>query len=48
MVHAFSLLEHLKITNLDFVFKGGTPLVLLLEEVYRFSINIYNYLLTLL
>ncbi|WP_437373045.1 hypothetical protein [Maribacter litoralis] len=32
MVHAFSLLEHLKIAGLDFVFKGGTSLVLLLEE----------------
>ena len=40
MVHAFSLLEHLKIVNLDFVFKGGTSLVLLLEEGNRFSIDI--------
>lgn len=39
MVHAFSLLEHLKIANLDFVFKGGTSLVLLLEED-NFSIDI--------
>ena len=40
MVHAFSLLEHLKIEGLDFVFKGGTSLVLLLEEGNRFSIDI--------
>ncbi|WP_047418749.1 nucleotidyl transferase AbiEii/AbiGii toxin family protein [Cellulophaga sp. Hel_I_12] len=40
MVHAFSLLEHLKIEGLNFVFKGGTSLVLLLEEGNRFSIDI--------
>lgn len=40
MVHAFSLLEYLKIEGLDFVFKGGTSLVLLLEEGNRFSIDI--------
>ena len=40
MVHAFSLLEHLKIEGLDFVFKGGTSLVLLLEAGNRFSIDI--------
>ena len=40
MVHALSLLEHLKIAGLDFVFKGGTSLVLLLEKDNRFSIDI--------
>lgn len=40
MIHAFSLLEHLKIAGLDFVFKGGTSLVLLLKEGNRFSIDI--------
>lgn len=40
MVHALSLLEHLKLVGLDFVFKGGTSLVLLLEEGNRFSIDI--------
>jgi len=40
MVNALSLLEHLKIAKLDFVFKGGTSLVLLLEEGNRFSIDI--------
>tara|TARA_Y100000589_G_scaffold290021_1_gene292473 strand:+ start:85 stop:324 length:240 start_codon:yes stop_codon:yes gene_type:complete len=32
MVHALSLLEHLKLAGLDFVFKGGTSLVLLLKR----------------
>ncbi|MDT0294848.1 nucleotidyl transferase AbiEii/AbiGii toxin family protein [Mesonia ostreae] len=40
MVHALSLLEHLKIAGLDFVFKGGTSLILLLKEGNRFSIDI--------
>lgn len=40
MVHALSLLEYLKLAGLDFVFKGGTSLVLLLEEGNRFSIDI--------
>ena len=40
MVHALSLLEHLKIAGLDFVFKGGTSLVLLLQKDNRFSIDI--------
>ena len=42
MVHALSLLEHLKIAGVDFVFKGGTSLVLLLEKDNRFSIDIDN------
>lgn len=40
MAHALSLLEHLKKVGLDFVFKGGTSLVLLLKEGNRFSIDI--------
>src|SRR5690606_12500305 len=40
MVHAFSLLEYLKLAGLEFVFKGGTSLVLLLEKDNRFSIDI--------
>ena len=40
MIYAFHLLEQLKINGLDFVFKGGTSLVLLLEEESRFSIDI--------
>ena len=40
MIYAFHLTERLKTTGLDFVFKGGTSLVLLLEEANRFSIDI--------
>lgn len=40
MIYAFHLLEQLKINGLEFVFKGGTSLVLLLDEGNRFSIDI--------
>lgn len=40
MIYALHLLERLKANGLDFVFKGGTSLVLLLEEGNRFSIDI--------
>lgn len=40
MIYALHLLERLKANGLDFVFKGGTCLVLLLKEVNRFSIDI--------
>lgn len=40
MIHAFHLLELLKTHGLEFVFKGGTSLILLLEEGNRFSIDI--------
>lgn len=40
MIYALHLLEQLKSNGLDFVFKGGTSLVLLLEEGNRFSIDI--------
>jgi len=40
MIHALHLLERLKRHGLDFVFKGGTSLVLLLNEGNRFSIDI--------
>lgn len=40
MIYALHLLERLKTNGLDFVFKGGTSLVLLLEEDSRFSIDI--------
>jgi predicted nucleotidyltransferase component of viral defense system len=39
MIYALHLLERLKTNGLDFVFKGGTSLVLLLEEGNRFSID---------
>jgi predicted nucleotidyltransferase component of viral defense system len=40
MIYAFHLLERLRANGLEFVFKGGTSLVLLLEEDNRFSIDI--------
>jgi hypothetical protein len=40
MIYALHLLEQLKANGLDFVFRGGTSLVLLLEEGNRFSIDI--------
>ncbi len=40
MIYAFHLLERLKTNGLNFIFKGGTSLVLLLEEENRFSIDI--------
>ncbi len=40
MIYAFHLLERLKANGLDFVFKGGTSLLLLLDEENRFSIDI--------
>lgn len=40
MMYAFTLLEHLKIKGLDFIFKGGTALVLMTEEFHRFSKDI--------
>jgi hypothetical protein len=40
MIFALHLLELLKVNGLDFVFKGGTSLVLLIETGNRFSIDI--------
>lgn len=40
MIYALHLLERLQSNGLDFVFKGGTSLILLLEEGNRFSIDI--------
>jgi len=40
MIHALYLLEQLKLSGLDFIFKGGTSLILLLEEPKRFSVDI--------
>ena len=40
MIYALHLLEQLGNNGLEFVFKGGTSLVLLLEEGNRFSIDI--------
>lgn len=40
MIYALHLLEQLQQNGLKFTFKGGTSLVLLLEEGSRFSIDI--------
>ncbi len=40
MIYALHLLERLKSNGLDFVFKGGTSLILQFEEGNRFSIDI--------
>jgi predicted nucleotidyltransferase component of viral defense system len=40
MIFALHLLERLKSNGLNFIFKGGTSLVLLLKEGNRFSIDI--------
>lgn len=40
VVHAFYLLERLSRENIDFIFKGGTSLMLLLNEFNRFSVDI--------
>ena len=40
MIHALALLEMLTSSGLDFIFKGGTSLVLLLDETNRFSTDI--------
>ena len=40
MIRALHLLEHLKLSALDFIFKGGTSLVLLMTEPLRFSVDI--------
>lgn len=40
MIHALYLLDRLQLTGLDFIFKGGTSLVLLMEKPLRFSVDI--------
>ncbi|MGB0979619.1 MAG: nucleotidyl transferase AbiEii/AbiGii toxin family protein [Croceimicrobium sp.] len=40
MIYALHLLERIKANGLEFTFKGGSSLILLLDEVYRFSIDI--------
>jgi hypothetical protein len=40
MIYALYLLEHLRHTGLEFIFKGGTSLVLLLDQPKRFSVDI--------
>ena len=40
MIHALSLLQHIKKQELPFIFKGGTSLLLLLKNARRFSVDI--------
>ena len=40
MIHALYLLEYLKRTGLDYIFKGGTSLLLLMDQPKRFSVDI--------
>lgn len=40
MIYALYLLEHLQKTGLEFIFKGGTSLVLLMDHPKRFSVDI--------
>jgi predicted nucleotidyltransferase component of viral defense system len=40
VIRAFTLLVHLQTQNLDFIFKGGTSLMLLFSEPKRLSIDI--------
>src|SRR5262245_14455890 len=40
MIHALGLVELLAASGLDFIFKGGTSLILLLDNPARFSIDI--------
>ena len=40
MIYALYLLEHLKKTDLEFIFKGSTSLVLLMDQPKRFSVDI--------
>lgn len=40
MIHALALVESLAASKLDFVFKGGTSLILLMPSAGRFSIDI--------
>jgi len=40
MIMALTLVENLRLSGLDFIFKGGTSLILLLGMPHRFSIDI--------
>ena len=40
MIQALSLLQQLKVHGLEFTFKGGTSLVLLLSRSRRFSVDV--------
>ncbi|HVT86687.1 MAG TPA: nucleotidyl transferase AbiEii/AbiGii toxin family protein [Chitinophagaceae bacterium] len=40
MAYAFTLVEQLRIKGLDFIFKGGTSLLLMIDHFHRFSKDI--------
>ena len=40
MIMALALVEQLKLAGLDFVFKGGTSILLMLDKPERFSIDV--------
>lgn len=40
MIYALYLLDQLILTGLDFIFKGGTSLILMMEKPLRFSVDI--------
>jgi hypothetical protein len=40
MIYALYLLEQIQLSNLKFIFKGGTSLILLMKEPKRFSVDI--------
>lgn len=40
MIYALYLLEQLQLSGLDFIFKGGTSLILLMQKPKRFSVDI--------
>ncbi len=40
MIHSLYLVRLLKISGLDFVFKGGTSLIIILDDDNRFSIDV--------
>jgi len=40
MIYAFTLLEQLRFKKLEFIFKGGTSLVLMMNQFHRFSKDI--------
>ena len=40
VIRALMLLEALRVNKLDFIFKGGTALMLMIQEPRRFSIDI--------
>jgi predicted nucleotidyltransferase component of viral defense system len=40
MIHALAFVEQLSLQGFDFLFKGGTSLILILKEASRFSIDV--------